>query len=542
MLNLTFMKPVKTVIWFLATLLRLPKALKTAIFFFPLFLVVFAAELKANIRPVLPPVAFCRNIEAELGPGGTVTITAAQVDAGSYDPDGTIVSRSVTPNSFDCTMIGSVTVTLTVTDSEGLSSSCDATVTVVDKMPPVLSCRNITLYLDESGHASLSASDIDNNSSDNCDQDLVLYVSRTEFNCSDIGSPVAVTLSGSDSSGNTSSCIAQVVVADTVSPVINYKPFNVVLGASGTASVAPADLDNGSFDNCGSVVLSLSQSTFTCADLGRKTITMTATDASGNISTRDVVVEVSSTLNIAGMSLSSCGMSPTLALYEADVEGGNGSYSYLWQGVDPLSRPFMVITDFPPSLFFSNTSAIETAFFNNTMPDGIYDIMLTVTDGNGCADTSRIRINHSGAIFDNRTMRFSEACEGEARTYSVNNVINATYAWSVTNGTILTTDQDTSRITVLWNQGVVNGTITTTIRKPNVLFAGGICESTVIDSVTIIPIPNPSFVNPSTDVCRNSVSTFTLNGSYAFNNWNVTGGVITAGGRVYDNFTVAKLS
>ena len=534
------MKPVRTVIWFLATILRLPKALKTAIFFIPLFTIVFATELKADVRPVLPPVAFCRNIEAELGPGGTATITAAQVDAGSYDPDGTIVSRTVTPNSFNCTMTGAVTVTLTVTDNEGLSSSCEATVTVVDRMPPVLSCRNITLYLNESGQAFLSASDLDNNSADNCDDDLILYVSRTEFNCSDIGSPVAVTLFGSDSSGNASSCTAQVLIADTVSPVINYRPFNVVLGASGTATVVPDDLDNGSFDNCGGVVLSLSQSTFTCTDLGRKTITMTATDASGNISTRDVVVDVSSTLNIAGMSLSSCGMSPTLALFEADVDGGNGSYSYLWQGVDPLSRPFMVIIDFPPSLVFSNTSAIETAFFNNTMPDGLYDIRLTVTDANGCSDTSLIRINHAGAIFNNRTIRFSEACEGEARTYSVNHVPDAIYSWSVTNGTILTSDQDTSRITVLWNQGVVDGIITTTIRKPNVLFAGGICESTVIDSVTVIPIPTPSFVNPSTDVCSNSVSTYTLGGTYTFNNWTVTGGVITAGGRVYDNFVTVK--
>ncbi len=534
------MKPEKPVYWFLATFLQLPKAYNLSILLLPLFILVFATELKAIATPVLPPVAFCRNIEAELGPGGTVTVTGAQLDAGSYDPDGTIVSMSVTPNTFDCTMTGPVTVTLTVTDNEGLSSSCNATVTVVDKMPPVMNCRNITLYLDESGQASLEASDLDNTSSDNCDDDLVLFVSRTEFNCSDIGSPVNVTLYASDSSGNTSSCSSQVIVADTVSPVINYKPFNVVLGASGTASVTPGDLDNGSFDNCGGVVLSLSQSTFTCADLGRKTITMTATDANGNTNSRDVVVEVSSTLGIAGMYLSSCSMSPSLALFEADVEGGDGSYSFLWKGIDPVSRPFMVITDLPPSLFLSNTSSIEPAFFNNTMPDGTYDIRLTVTDGNGCSDSSLIRINHAGAIFNNRTMMFSEACEGEARTYSVNYVDDATYSWSVVNGTILTTDQDTSRITVLWDLGVVNGTITTTIRDPNVLFAGGICESTVIDNVTIIPIPTPAFVDPSTDVCKNSESTYTLSVIYAFNTWNVTGGVITAGGKVTDNFVTVK--
>ena len=71
------------------------------------------------------------------------------------------------------------------------------------------------------------------------------------------------------------------------------------------------------------------------------------------------------------------------------------------------------------------------------MANGYYNIRLVVTDGNGCADSSEITINKTGAIFNNQTIRNSDACEGEIKTYSVNYKSDAIYSWSVTNGTIL---------------------------------------------------------------------------------------------------------
>ena len=271
-------------------------------------------------------------------PGGTVTITGAEVNAGSYDPDGTITSLAVSPNTFNCSQTGSNSVVLTVTDNEGLSSTCNATVTVEDKTPPVMICRNYTLYLDASGKGTLSAADINNGSSDNCSAGLFVYLSRTGFNCSDIGSPVDVTLIGTDASGNSSSCTSQVTVLDTISPVINFKPFTLVLGSSGTATLLPADIDNGTFDNCGSVTLSVSPDTFSCSDLGRKLSSLTALDSHGNSSSRNVIISVSSTLNITGMLLSTCDLSPTLALFDAEAEGGDGTYSYFWRGLNPAQN------------------------------------------------------------------------------------------------------------------------------------------------------------------------------------------------------------
>ncbi len=205
--------------------------------------------------------------------------------------------------------------------------------------------------------------------------------------------------------------------------------------------------------------MSVSPDTFSCSDLGQKTVTLTALDSHGNSSSRNLTINITSTLDIVSMSLSTCDMSPTLALFDADTEGGDGNYSYFWRGLNAATKPFMVIIPFPPSLQFSNTTILESPFFNNTMANGYYDIRLVVTDGKGCADSSEIKINKTSAIFNNQTMRHSQACEGEIKTHSVNYKSDAVYSWTVTNGTILNSNPDTSRISVRWNLGVVQGRI-----------------------------------------------------------------------------------
>ena len=67
-----------------------------------------------------PPTAVCTDTTVYLQTGGTLTITGATVDGGSYD-NGTIVSYDVDINTFDCTDIGANTVELIVTDNLGFT-------------------------------------------------------------------------------------------------------------------------------------------------------------------------------------------------------------------------------------------------------------------------------------------------------------------------------------------------------------------------------------------------------------------------------------
>ncbi|HUW31836.1 MAG TPA: hypothetical protein VM223_09510, partial [Planctomycetota bacterium] len=99
-----------------------------------------------------PPVAVCK--AAELVAGATdccASATPADVDGGSYDPDGpddiaSLCITAVDGNPVACVETASVcgagqhAVTLTITDNAGLSDTCEAVVTVRDETPPTITC------------------------------------------------------------------------------------------------------------------------------------------------------------------------------------------------------------------------------------------------------------------------------------------------------------------------------------------------------------------------------------------------------------------
>jgi hypothetical protein len=81
------------------------------------------------------PVAVCDDVIVLTDPG--LCTADASVDDGSFDPDGDPITLDQTPSGpYD---LGDTDVTLTVTDEEGLSDECAATVTVVDEQDPVIS-------------------------------------------------------------------------------------------------------------------------------------------------------------------------------------------------------------------------------------------------------------------------------------------------------------------------------------------------------------------------------------------------------------------
>ncbi|MFT4755092.1 MAG: hypothetical protein ACI840_000499 [Ulvibacter sp.] len=86
-----------------------------------------------------PPVAVCKTHIVTLDTNGDASIIADDVEGGSYDNVG-IVSMSIDIDTFDCDDVGINSVTLTVTDTDGLTSSCIAYVEVIDGTTAVISC------------------------------------------------------------------------------------------------------------------------------------------------------------------------------------------------------------------------------------------------------------------------------------------------------------------------------------------------------------------------------------------------------------------
>jgi rhamnogalacturonan endolyase len=85
------------------------------------------------VKDVIPPVALAKNITVALK-GGEVSISAEEVDAGSYDAF-EIGSLEISKSTFDCSNIGENEVTLTVTDKNGNKATATAMVTVVGSVP-----------------------------------------------------------------------------------------------------------------------------------------------------------------------------------------------------------------------------------------------------------------------------------------------------------------------------------------------------------------------------------------------------------------------
>lgn|GEM_PF-3257545 len=235
------------------------------------------------------PIALCQDIIIQLDISGSATISAADIDNGSSDNCG-IASMSVSPSSFDCSNVGENTVTLTVIDNKGNTATCTSKVTVEDDTPPNAVCQDITIQLDDSGNASITAAQINNGSNDVCGISS-LSLDKTTFTTADVGANT-VTLTVTDNHSNVSTCTATVTVEDNVAPNAICQDITIYLDATGNVSITAAQIDNGSSDASGIQSLSVSPNSFDCDNAGPNLVTLTVTDKNGNVSTCTATVTV----------------------------------------------------------------------------------------------------------------------------------------------------------------------------------------------------------------------------------------------------------
>lgn len=218
-----------------------------------------------TVQDTIAPMAICQVATVTLDAMGNGTLTPAMIDGGSTD-NCTGFTLAASQTSFTCADVGTVMVTLTVTDTMGLTDSCTAMVTVVDTIAPVAVCQSATVTLDAMGNGTLTATMIDGGSTDNC-AGFTLAASQTSFTCADVGT-VMVTLTVTDVAGLTSSCNAMVTVSDVTPPMAVCQDVTAQLDATGNVTLTAAMFDNGSSDSCGGpVTFTASRTTFDCNDV-----------------------------------------------------------------------------------------------------------------------------------------------------------------------------------------------------------------------------------------------------------------------------------
>ena len=88
-----------------------------------------------------------------------------------------------------------------------------------------------------------------------------------------------------------------ITVDDIAPPTAVCQDIDVYLSGTGDVTLAATDIDNGSFDNCGNVTLSIPPTTFTCTNLGQNNVTLTVADENGNSTDCTATVTVLDTIS-----------------------------------------------------------------------------------------------------------------------------------------------------------------------------------------------------------------------------------------------------
>lgn len=292
----------------------------------------------------VPPTAICRNITVNISAAGTASINTASINNGSFDNCGAVNLSLSGQTTYSCSDVGNTfNVTLTVTDAQGNSSSCTATVTVADpgsycNQPPVAVCKPLTVSANANCQGVANAIDFNNGSSDPNGDALTYSVLPAGPYAKGVTN---VVLTVTDSKGASSSCNTTITVVDDVPPTITA-PANVVVNVdAGLCSASNVALGNAVFaDNCpGAVVSNNAPVIF---EKGVTNVTWSVTDANGNTVTAVQTVTVNDNVppvivcnpNVAvNNDLNKCGAVVNYAVTASDnCVGPSGTFTFNYTG------------------------------------------------------------------------------------------------------------------------------------------------------------------------------------------------------------------
>nr|WP_321221218.1 M14 family zinc carboxypeptidase [uncultured Psychroserpens sp.] len=234
---------------------------------------------------------------------------------------------------------------------------------VAGSAPPVAQCQNINVQLDASGNATIVATDVDGGSTD--DIAITNYaIDIDTFNCSNIGTPVDVTLTVTDGDNQTDTCIATVTVVDQIAPEFVNVPTNMTLTCG---SNNPTWVDPTVTDNC-ATGLTLTRTDTTGLNsgdifpVGTTIISYAVNDGNGNSNTTSFTVDI---LDDTENPIASC-QNITVQL------DGTGNATITASQIN---------NDSTDNCAIASITASQTTF--TCANEGANNVTLTVTDTNG---------------------------------------------------------------------------------------------------------------------------------------------------------------
>ena len=194
-----------------------------------------------------------------------------------------------------CSMTGTITRTFTVSDSCGNIATAEQTITIsMDMTAPVISCpADTAITCGENTESGVLGSAT---ATDNCSAviDISFSDERSTTSCA-VAGIITRTWVATDDCGNSSSCAQVITIIDTIAPSFVNCPVDTLIIASDPdlcgANVnwsTPTSLD----DCCLDTVIEMTALNGTELAIGFHTVIYIATDASGNTSSCEFVVEI----------------------------------------------------------------------------------------------------------------------------------------------------------------------------------------------------------------------------------------------------------
>src|SRR5439155_19195463 len=194
--------------------------------------------------------------------------------------------------------LGTNEVVLTVLDNHSASSSCSATVTVIDTTAPIIGRCAAALTASATANCQAAVPDFTGavTASDNCTAAGALAISQDPAAGTLVGLGTnTVVITATDASGNSSPCATQFIVQDSTRPTITC-PDNIVTPVPAPQTTVVVIFDTPlAGDNCSTPTVACDPPSGSTFSLGTRPVVCTATDDAGNTRSCTFTVTVNQT-------------------------------------------------------------------------------------------------------------------------------------------------------------------------------------------------------------------------------------------------------
>ena len=365
------------------------------------------ATLTVTVSDTTAPAITANNAQAEAtsGAGAIVSFAAATATDAVSSP---VITYSQNPGTLFA--LGDTPVTVTATDAEGNVSTATFTVTVSDTTAPAITASDAQAEASSAAGAIVSFAAV--TAIDAVSTPVITY-SQESGTLFPLGA-TTVTVMATDAAGNSAETTFVVEVGDTMAPAITAA--NVQAEAASAAGAIVSFAAATATDAVSTPVITYSQNPGTLFALGETPVTVTATDAKGNVSTATFTVTVSDTT------------APAISASDAQAEATSAAGAIVSfaaaTATDAVSAVVITYSQNPGTLFALGDTAVTATATDEAGNVSTSTFTVTVSDTTRpaiTADNAQAEATSgAGAIVSFAAATATDAVSTPVITYSQN--------------------------------------------------------------------------------------------------------------------------